>query len=160
MFPPHPGGMQPGMPQAHPGMPPNGPHHMGQPMHMAPNVSGPGGPHMAQAAMMGMQPGAGGMPGGMPGPGGGMGMPGQTMGGPGANAMAISHLTPQASLLQQQQQQHAQMQAASKLFLAAILMFFLYHHPITALSLSLLAVLLHPEIFHTLPYAVTWSILY
>lgn len=114
MFPPHPGGMQPGM--AHPGMPPNA-QHMGQPMHMGPNVSGPGGPNMAaQTAMMGMQPGAGGMPGG---PGGGMSMPGQSMGGPGANAMALSHFTPQASMMQQQQQhahtqQQAQLQAASE----------------------------------------------
>lgn len=113
MFPPHPGGMQPGMPQGHPGMPPNGPHHMGQPMHMATNASGPGGPHMAQTAMMGM-PGVGNMA-GMPGPGGGMNMPGHSMGGPGANAMAMSHLTPQANLMhQQQQQQQAAMQAASE----------------------------------------------
>lgn len=59
---------------------------------------------MAQTAMMGMQPGAGNMPGGMPGPGAAMSMPGQSMGG---NAMALSHLTPQASLMQQQQMQQA-----------------------------------------------------
>lgn len=101
MFPPHPGGMQPAMPQHHPGMPPNGAQHMAQPMHMAPNASGPGGPqHMAQTTMMGMQPGGGN--------GGAMNIAGQTMGGPGANAMALSHLTPQASLMQQQQQQQQQ----------------------------------------------------
>lgn len=59
---------------------------------------------MAQTAMMGMQPGAGNMPGGMPGPGAAMSMPGQSMGG---NAMAMSHLTPQTSLMQQQQMQQA-----------------------------------------------------
>lgn len=110
-FPPHPTGMQPGMPQGHPGMPPNA-QHMGQPMQM-PGVSGPGGPHMGQSAMMGMQPGQQNMPGGMgPGPGGGMPMPQQTMGGPGANTMAMNHLNPQAHMLQQQQQHH-QMQQAS-----------------------------------------------
>lgn len=107
-FQPHPAGMQPGMQHGHPGMPPNAGQPMGQPMQMNPGVSGPAGPHMSQTAMMGMQPGAGGIPGGMgPGPGGGMGIPGQSMGGPGPNAMAISHLTPQAHIMQQQQMQQA-----------------------------------------------------
>ena len=117
-FPPHPGSMQPGLQHAHPGMQQGG-QPMGQPMQMNPGVSGPGNPHMAQtAAMMGMQPGAGGMPGGMGGqaPGGGMGMAGQSMGGPGPNAMAISHLTPQAHLIQQQQQQHQLQQASESMF--------------------------------------------
>lgn len=112
-FPPHPTGMQPGMPHGHPGMPMNAGQPMGQGMQMHPGVSGPGGPHMAQAtAMMGMQPNAGNMPGAMggQGPGGGMGMPGQSMGGPGPNAMAVSHLTPQQGMLAQQQQ----LQQASK----------------------------------------------
>jgi len=111
-FPPHPAGMQPGVPHGHPGMPPNG-QHMGQPMQM-PGVSGPGGPQMGQQTMMGMQPGQQNMHPGMgPGPGGGMQMPQQSMGGPGANAMAMSHLNPQTHMMQQQ---HHQMQQASTSF--------------------------------------------
>lgn len=112
-FPPHPAGMQQGVPHGHPGMPPNA-QHMGQPMQM-PGVSGPGAPHMGQPAMIGMQPGQQNMPPGMgPGPGGGM-MPQQSMGGPGANAMAMSHLNPQTHMMQQH---HQQMQQASMSTLA------------------------------------------
>lgn len=120
MFPPHPGGMQPGMPHGHPGMPPNPAQHMAQPMQMNPGVSGPGGPHMAQTAMMGMPAGAATMPGGMPGamsggPGAAMSMPGQSMAGPGANAMALSHLAPQNSIMAQQQ-----LQASKSIALSAV----------------------------------------
>src|SRR5258708_33100951 len=86
-YPHHPAGLQHGIPHGQsmgPGPGPNPGQPLGQTMQMHPGVSGPNGPHVSQAGpmMAGMQPGVG------------------------PSAHAMSHLAPQAPMVQQQQQQH------------------------------------------------------